>query len=156
MNFINNPEKIGMNTSRHNPQEDLKEIREIEKETFLSKLKFCSYARNIPYLPHRTLKEFDWFIDECIFGKFKNKYPNFTSEWDNMINHFVKYCEIEYNLRYKEWKKQKAKQIAERNEFKGGCGKTHNGFTCTGKDFFCPDCQAKKKIQEINKELRNE
>ena len=74
------------------------------KEQFLNKLEFCAYARNVSNLPHRTLKEFSWFIDECIWGKFKNKYKNFTCEWDNMIDCFVEYCEEEYKLNYKNWK----------------------------------------------------
>jgi len=105
MNFINNPEKIGMNTSRPNPKEDLKEIEKL--------------------------------LDWKKLGRSRS-----------------------YVLR-------KAQEIAERNEFKGGCGddteyynnKSKNimykcGECPFGEVYLCPDCQAKKDIQEVYKEIQ--
>lgn len=79
------------------------------KDDFLNKLKFCAYARNVAFLPHRTLKEFSWFIDGCIWGQFQKKYPHFTTDWDVMIDTFVKYCEEEYGLKYNDYIKGELK-----------------------------------------------
>lgn len=41
---------------------------ELNEGDLQSILMYCAYLRNVYYLPHRTLHEFDWFVGALIFG----------------------------------------------------------------------------------------
>ena len=64
----------------------------------------CSLMRSVQSLQHRTIHEFNWFVHECVFGDFKEKYrdrmrfmndskQNVMCDWGLL---FYDYCVEQY------------------------------------------------------------
>jgi hypothetical protein len=64
----------------------------------------CASLRGVINVPHRALNEFNWFVQECLFGKFQDKYNSRMKElspWNgrelkNWGLVFYDYCHEEY------------------------------------------------------------
>lgn len=64
----------------------------------------CAMLRGVDNVSHRSLHEFDWFVQECIFGSLKGKYEGKKKElpeWGkrplrNWALLFYEYCLEEY------------------------------------------------------------
>lgn len=71
----------------------------------------CAYLRNVAMVPHRTLHEFDWFVQSVIFGgkypeeealkeKYNSRRPTYDldsqTQFERWGELFLEYCEEEY------------------------------------------------------------
>ncbi len=63
----------------------------------------CAILRNVAMLPHRIVKEFSWFIEECRHGQLREEYKEKISSFNRRENPlrmwgllFYDYCFEEY------------------------------------------------------------
>ena len=90
-----------------------------------------------------------------------NKELKEMKEIERKYNHYNKNQSGQDNWKNMRILRNKAKEIAERNEFKGGCGVWKHGScgkeikceTAKNNIYYCPECQAKKEIQEISESI---
>jgi hypothetical protein len=48
---------------------DLDDYGEVDDDNINEILKYCAFLRGTHNLMHRTLREFEWFIDACLFNR---------------------------------------------------------------------------------------
>jgi hypothetical protein len=80
------------------------EIKDLSESNLEEILYECAQLRNVGSVPHRTVKEFSWFIEECLYGQLKEEYgrkiEDLSEHKDNPLRKwgllFYDYCIKEY------------------------------------------------------------
>ena len=103
------------------------EDKRVFEDKYLNKLKLCAYARNVASLPNRTITEFSWFVNECIFGELKDsKFNPKDNEMEKWIDAFYEYCKVTYEVTEEELQQQAIKEAERQGLWNTTTGVSHS------------------------------